>query len=365
MLKSNVFDTDIGRIEELYEGRKPYYGELHDHASTGGTSDGHCTLEQWKAEMKPLKMDFAAIVDHKQVRHMYLDEWDNTIFIGGTEAATWITDRPHLPIYIDEKLANGIHYNMVFATPEPLLEMLQSMPKFRFEGDGLNGMFPYYPRFTVAEFQELIAEVKKRGGFVAHVHPKAKGVLNSDDPLDYWFADETGLEVIYTFKSDRNGEVTAKNYKLWTDLLRLGKRIWATSGNDEHNHPSDKALSTIYASEKHAKEFVKHLRVGDLTAGPVGIRMCVGDTLTGGKCDFTDKRLVLAVGDFHGSVWNPEHSYRVDLYGDEEIVFTADLSCDDMNYFAFDAQPCRYYRAEVFDTTLSSRIAIGNPIWNV
>ena len=365
MLNVQATAQDIQQLESLYVGRKAYHGELHDHAATGGRSDGHCTLEQWKAGMEELKIDFATIVDHKQVRHMYLEEWDNTMFIGGTEAATWLTDRPHLPIFIDEKLANGLHYNMIFAQPEPLLEMLRSRPEFRFEGDGENGFFPYYPRFTVAQFRELIEDVKSRGGFVSNVHPKAKGMADSEDPLDYWFADETGLEVIYTFRSDRNGETTAKNYKLWTDLLALGKRIWATAGNDEHNKPSDKALSTIYAERKHAQDFVDCLRAGDLTAGPVGIRMCVGDTLTGGKCDFTDKRLVLAVGDFHSSVWNPEHSYRVDLYGDEEIVFTADLSCGDMNYFAFDAEPCRYYRAEVFDTTLNSRIAIGNPIWNV
>lgn len=355
---------DIERLNRLYADRKPYYGELHDHASTGGRSDGHRTLDQWKTGMAALNMDFAAIVDHKQVRHMYLEEWDSTMFIGGTEAATWITDRPHLPIFIDEKLANGLHYNMVFADPEPLLQMLQSREEFHFEGDALNGFFPKYPRYTVAEFQNLIAEVKERGGFVAHVHPKAKGVIDSEDPLDYWFADETGLEVIYTFYSDRDGETTAKNYKLWTDLLALGKRIWATSGNDEHNNPSDKALSTIYVRRKHAQDFVDCLRVGDLTAGPVGIRMCVGDTCTGGKCDFTGKRLVVAVGDFHSCVAEDAHTYRVDIYADDRIVHSQNINCRETAYMAMDTENCRFYRAEVFDTTRNSRIAIGNPIWN-
>lgn len=295
---------------------------------------------------------------------MYLDEWDNTMFIGGTEAATWITDRPHLPIYIDEKLANGLHYNMVFAQPEPLLEMLQSRPEFQFEGDALNGMFPRYPKYTVAEFQNLIEDVKRRGGFVAHVHPKAKGVIDSDDPMDYWFADETGLEVIYTYHSDRDGETTAKNYKLWTDLLSLGKRIWATAGNDEHSAPSDKALSTIYAERKYAQAFVDRLRVGDLTAGPVGIRMCVGDTCMGGQCDFTGKRLVLSVGDFHKCVYAPDHTFRVDIYADDQIVHSQEIPCEEKSYIAMDAQNCRFYRAEVFDVTLNSRIALGNPIWN-
>ena len=31
---------EISCLEQLYEGRTPFYGELHDHAMTGGTSDG-------------------------------------------------------------------------------------------------------------------------------------------------------------------------------------------------------------------------------------------------------------------------------------------------------------------------------------
>ena len=365
MCRISVSKDDIAQLEWLYDGRKAYFGELHDHAATGGRSDGHCTLDEWKVGMAELNMDFATIVDHKQVRHMYLEEWDDTMFIGGTEAATWLTDRPHLPIRnAEDKLINGLHYNMIFAAPEPLLEMLQSRPEFQFEGDALNGIFPRYPKYTVKEFQALIAEVKERGGFVCNVHPKANGMGNSDDPMDFWFADETGLEVIYTFRSNRDGEVTGRNYKLWTDLLRLGKRIWATAGNDEHRKPSDKALSTIYADCKHAQSFVGRLRVGDLTAGPVGIRMCIGDTVTGGICDFAGKRLVVAVGDFHSSVADPTHTYRVDIFADEALIYSQPVSCKDTSWFATDTSDCHYYRAEVFDTTLNSRIAIGNPIWN-
>jgi hypothetical protein len=93
--------ADLTRLDAVYAGRKPYYGDLHDHAATGGRSDGHCTLDEWKTGMAELKMDFATIVDHKQVRHMYLDQWDPTMFIGGTEAATWIEDYTHVPVNAD------------------------------------------------------------------------------------------------------------------------------------------------------------------------------------------------------------------------------------------------------------------------
>ncbi len=357
--------ADINSLNAIYKNCRPYYGEMHDHAATGGRSDGKCTLDEWKQGMADLEMDFATIVDHKQVRHMCLDAWDDTMFIGGTEAATWITDRPHLPIYKDEKLINGIHYNMVFASPEPLLKMLQSRPEFNFEGDALYGCFPRYPRYTVAGFQELIADVKRWGGFVSHVHPKAPGVLQSDDPLDYWFADETGLEVIYTYKADRNSQIVSANYKLWTDLLSLGKRVWATAGNDEHRAPSDKALSTIYAHRRHAQAFLDQMKIGNFTAGPVGIRMCIGDTPMGGKTEFDGKRVIISVGDFHKSVKLRDHQYRLDVISSDSLVCSKEICCDEETYLAFNAENVRFYRVEVIDITADSRIAIGNPVWNL
>jgi hypothetical protein len=65
-------DKDIMNILGQYECRRAFHGDLHNHGATGGTSDGKCTLEQWKADLEKLKMDFVAILDHKQVRHMYL-----------------------------------------------------------------------------------------------------------------------------------------------------------------------------------------------------------------------------------------------------------------------------------------------------
>ena len=77
--------SEIQKLEAHYAGCRAFHGELHDHASTGGTSDGHCTLTQWAEDLAKLKMDFAAILDHRQVRHMFLPEWKDGLFIGGTE----------------------------------------------------------------------------------------------------------------------------------------------------------------------------------------------------------------------------------------------------------------------------------------
>lgn len=344
---------DIQLLEALYEGKTPCYGELHDHAATGGTSDGHNTLEEWKQELAALSMDFATIVDHRQVRHMYLPEWDSRVFIGGTEPGTRITDGK------GEK--NGLHYNMIFSEPQPLEELLEEFPEYEFEG-GQEGHFRY-PGFTRERFCQLVDTVLEKGGFFVHPHPT--DVMISDDPLDYWFRDKTGLEVFYTFHEDISGERTAKNYQLWTQLLALGKRVFATAGNDEHHLPKDKALTTIYSAEKDSHAYVKNLRTGNFVCGGVGIRMCVGDTPMGGQTDFSGKRLVLSVEKLHRSLLDPTHTYRLVLLDDTAEVFSQVFDPAKTAYFAVDADCAKkFYRAEVFDDTKALRIAIGNPIWN-
>lgn len=347
-------NADLQLLEALYEGKKPYYGELHDHAATGGTSDGHNTLEEWKQELAALSMDFATIVDHRQVRHMYLPEWDDSIFIGGTEPGTLIRDL--------ECENNRLHYNMIFSRPQPLEELLTEFEEFQFEG-GQEGHFRY-PGFTRERFCRLVDRVLEKGGFFVHPHPA--DVMVSEDPLDYWFRDEVGMEVFYTFHEDISGERTAKNYRLWTQLLELGKRVYATAGNDEHRLPKDKALTTIYAPEKKSSAFVETLRTGNFVCGGVGIRMCVGDTVMGGKTDFAGKRLVLSVGQFHKSLVDPTHSYRMVLLDDTGEVCGREIDPSETAYLACNADSSKkFYRAEVFDTTKSLRIAIGNPIWNL
>lgn len=340
---------DIETLEKLYEGRRPFYGELHDHAATGGTSDGKRSLEHWLGAMEALKIDFAAILDHKQVRHMYLPQWEDGTFVGGSEPGTTISD--------GKASRNSLHYNMIFEGPQPLEELLAEFPEFEFTG-GAEGHF-VYPKFTRARFTELINAVRAHGGFFVHPHPKQ--VMVSDDPLDYWFADETGIEVFYV---SMDSKYTELNYPLWCDLLRLGKRVWATAGGDEHKCASDKALTTVYAEEKTNRSYISHFRVGDLVCGPVGIRMCVGDTLMGGKCNFDGKRLVISVGDFHRSVKLTGHNYRVDIISDTGVVESHEIDCLEKAYFAIDTEDKKFYRVEVFDTSRDLRIAISNPIWN-
>ena len=343
-------EQDILMLSALYEGRKLYFGDLHNHAATGGTSDGKRSLEHWKGAMEALKMDFAAILDHRQVRHMYLPEWEDGLFLCGTEPGTKISD--------STAEDPQMHYNMLFPSPKELEALLENHPvKFEFTG-GEEGHFKYHS-FKREEFCALIDEVKARGGFFVHPHPKQ--CMKSNDPLDYWFRDETGIEVFY---NDMRHRWSKENYDLWLELLKAGKRVWACAGEDGHACARDTALTAIYVAEKSSPGFVKVLRGGDFVCGSVAMKMCVGDTAMGGACDFTGKRLVLSVENFHKSVKNPEHQYRVDILTDSGVVASAAISCTEPTVLALDVQDHAFYRAEVFDVTQDLRIAIGNPIWN-
>ena len=359
-------DAAIESLNALYADKKAYYGELHDHANTGGTSDGKQTLDVWKSELQRLQMDFATIVDHKQSSHMYLEEWDTSIFIGGSEAACTITTRTGV----------RLHYNMIFSDPEGLENVVSSFSEFNWkyypeDYTGTNaaklagGWHFDYPSFTAERFTEVCQAVYANGGFVSLVHPKSDGYIESDDPADAFFMDGMAIEVFYTYQSTRNGWKVKANYELWKSMIDMGYKVYASAGNDEHDMPSDKAVSVIHATERDADAYVESLRGGNFVAGGVDVRTAIGDTAMGGTTSFTGKRMALSVNGFHVSLYNPYHTYRVDVITDKGVAYSQEISCTENFYYAFDVDAdAMYYYVEIHDVTDQSMLAIGNPIWN-
>lgn len=351
-------EADIAKLDSLYAGRQPYHGELHDHANTGGWSDGKTALSVWKTNMMIKDMDFATFADHKQVLHMYLPEWDSNLFIGGTEASTDITD--------SKASNNTLHYNMLFAEPTGFEAVLTQFPGYGYVPNETHSNRYYYAKFDTATFMKVAEAVTKNGGFFVHVHPKAgEDYIVSDDPLDYWFGDGTGLEVMTGAFGYMNEPRNQAAYELWVDLLELGKRVYATSGSDSHRVSNVISLTTIYSDQANAAGYLNYVRKGDFVAGPVGIRMAVGDTTMGGATKFDGQRLVVSVGDYHSQAYQGGCTYRLDVYDDSGLVFSQEMKGNDTKYFAIDADPeAKFYRATVTNVSLDRMIAVGNPIWN-
>jgi hypothetical protein len=333
-----------------YENMRVYHGELHDHSASGGTSDGRTTLEEWTQQLQELQMDFAAILDHRQVRHMYLPAWKDGLFIAGTEPGTFISD------CIAE--SNEMHYLIFMPNRDKVAEFLEKFPEYQFTG-GTEGHF-VYPQFTRERFGQLIDTIFEMGGFYTHPHPRQ--YMTSNDPCDYWFRDYTGIEVFYM---GMESEKTRMNYELWTQLLSLGKRVYACAGGDWHRKAGNTSLTTLYAAEKSSAGFVAQLRKGDFTCGSVSVRMCMGDTLCGGSCVFDGQTLTVCTSDFHESVQDNTHRYRVDILDERGVVKSEEISCEQPTFVSVPVRSdARFYRAEVFDVSRNLRIAVGNPIWN-
>lgn len=371
---------DAALLEQAYQDRVAYHGEMHDHAATGGTSDGQKDLAFWQLALDGFDMDFATIVDHQQALHMQLEDWDETIFIGGSEAAA-------LPSDLAAATTTEMHFNMIFSKAEDLINTVQAYDALYPETGFKSQVFPadydgeYADQMagdwhftylyndtapTKAQMAQLIELIKENNGMFVHVHPKSDGCIDSPDPLDYWFADYTGLEVFYGYRGYApEQETTPRNYKLWTDLLALGKRVYATAGSDKHALPNTDALTTVYSHEKHADAYLGYFKAGDFTCGPVGIRMTVGEATMGGETAFAGQRVIFSVGDFHSSC-NPMQKYRVELHSDQGIVFSQLL--DDprqVTCFAVDAdENAAFYRVEIHNETTGFLHALGNPIWN-
>lgn len=355
-------DADIALLDGLYADRKAYFGDMHNHSDSGGRSDGHIKLADWPDQvMAPQLMDFAVIVDHKQSEHMRLPEWDDTLFVGGSEAGTEIVD-PSL-------IQGNMHYNMIFTDPDKLDEYVKSNMEYNYRLDMEKGTGWYcfsYPTFAPERFRERMAQVRDLGGFYVQVHPLFNSYLKAEDPLAYWFGDYTGFEIYTSTSKDYTTahEAMIKAKATWVAMLDAGKIVFATCGSDDHRDSSVVSLTTLYSAEKHADAYLKRMRVGDFTAGPVGIRMAMGDVCTGGQTDFDGKRLVISVADWHSQARNQDSQYRLDIYNEKGLVGSVDLDGTEPAYFAIDAEDCKYYRAEVYDVTNDYWFAVGNPIWN-
>ena len=346
-------ERDMSALDALYEGRSIYRGDLHIHTNCGGTSDGQQPMNEWPEKMDALGVDFAAVVDHRQMRGFFLPEWDDTRFIIGTEPGAVIEELNACRHGMCE-----IHYNMLFPHKYCLAMVLANFPEFRFKGDELTGSFRYF-KAPKSRYMELFDYVKSIGGIVVHAHPKT--MLVSSDPLDYYYGEHTYIETIY---ESVYSAATRNNYKLWCDLLSLGKHVYASGGSDSHTDTKNSALSSFYTSEKNGLTFFNKMREGDFNVGAVGIKMCIDSSPMGSEIDYRDgMRLTLRVGDFFAPEWREDTVYALRVFSDKGLVYSAPFNGKEDQELQIEVQKRAFYRADVYDMTHECVVAVGNPIW--
>lgn len=345
-----VTNPDFSALDALYEGRTARYGDYHAHSNSGGTSDGTTLPTEWLQAKHELKLDFVGLMDHRQVRHQYLPEFDPSFFLYGTEPGGKWTTEP--PLYC--------HYLMIFQERESLERVLHQFPdEFQFTG-GVEGHFLYLP-MSREKFLEIKDAVLAEGGAFVNAHPKQQ--IKSDKIEDFYFGDGTAIEIIYTDSyADQLNPHTQDNYRLWLDMLAADMRVYNTATADAHYQPKNSGANTVYVKNPICREYVQRLRAGDLNSGYVGIKMSLDGNPTGATVPWQEgMTLQVKIEDAHELMYDPDKKYRVDIHTDRGIAYSAPLTMPFA--VALKAQERRFYRVEVLRDEDGGPAAIGNPIF--
>lgn len=346
-------DADFTALDALYDGTKAYYGDLHVHTACGGRSDGKTPMSEWVPKMDAYGLDFAVVVDHRQMRGFFLPEWSEERFVIGTEPGTSISAGLNACVE-----SSSVHYNMLFPHKYGLAMVLANFPEFEFRGDELNGQFTY-PKFTKERFYELTAYVQSIGGMMVHPHPK--DLLASHDPIDFYFGEHTYIETLY---ASYGSHCSFRNYKLWTDLLALGKHVYAAGGSDTHGDVSRIPFGVFYTKERLGRAFFDQMHKGDFAVGGVGLKMCVDGHPMGAEIPYRDgMTLTLRMDDFSKNVYKEDHVYELRVITDEGVAYASHFMGDGAQAVSLRVEKRKFYRAEVFDLTSGYFVTVGNPIW--
>ena len=345
--------ADFSALDAYYEGCKAYYGDLHVHSNSGGTSDGRTLLSDWVPEMDKVGLDFAIIVDHKQMRGYFLPEWDEERMVMGTEPGGGITDPLGAQCVI-----SGFHYNMIFPHKYGLAMVLANFPEFEFHGDELTGSFKY-PRFTRERLFQLNDYIRSIGGMLVHAHPRL--VMGSDEPLDYYFGEHSYIEVIV---GSASSNASFKSYDTWCEIIAKGKHMFVSAGSDTHKAVSALCPSTFYTKRRFHTDYVDRMYAGDYAVGGVGIRMMIDGNPLGSEIEYKDgMTLTLRIDDFFHNVLKDDTAYSLEIITDQGVAYSSMFNGKQPQAISLEVQKRKFYRVVVKNVTAGVRIAISNPIW--
>lgn len=342
--------SDVQPLDALYAGMQVYYGDFHCHSNSGGTSDGKTPIEEYAAGMDRMGVDFAAIVDHLQMRHFFLPCWDETRMICGTEPSTHLlgTNRP-------EK-ARAFDYTMIFPDKTGLRKVLEQFPFYEF-GGAWDDSFARAD-LTWEQVKRVFRAVCEVGGLMAHAHPRQ--MMDSDDPLDYCFADDMWLETVHV---DNQAYSTMQNRALWVKLLNLGKRMRTYGSSDSHAAVSNRGLTAVFSTRHYSTDIFNQVRSGNCTAGGVAIQMSIDDAPMGAVTAYEPgKKLYVRVADFHPAHILPDTVYSLRIYTEQGLAYYREFMQVRPSVI-LPVQQRMYYRAEVWNESDGYPVALSNPIW--
>lgn len=346
-----VETPDFGVLEAQYEGRRIYYGDFHCHSNSGGTSDGRAPIETFVDEMKKMQLDFAAIVDHKQMRHFFLPCWNEQYQICGTEPGNSLNEPSRPPE------ARKMDYTMLFPDKTGLAQVMGAFPEFEYTGTW-DGHYKYY-NFTLSRLAELSEYIYSIGGLFTHAHPKQ--LMVSQNPMDYYISAHAALETIHV---SPQAYASKQNRDLWEAQLKLGLRVKTHGSSDSHGPVTNRGLTAVYAEKHHSTAIFNRVRSGDCTAGGVAIKASIEENVLGTVAEYASgKNLYVKVEGFHPAHWREETVYSLRIYTDQGLAYVREFDGTQPQQLALPVEKRLYYRVEIVNESDGYTLALSNPIW--
>ncbi len=227
-------------MKVLLDKNKNFYkGNMHCHSTL---SDGTFTPEELKKMYKEKGYSFLAITDHEHVNNnSYLDDEE---FLTITSAEYAIKEFPKESTLVNLNM-KVCHLNIYAKKQDNDYSVCYNSVLDHFsKGNKINKDDTDYDRVYGKDgINDLIKKVNEAGFFVAYNHPRWS-LENYGDYCGYeglW-----GVEIFNTSCNDIG--IYEYDINVLDDFLRDGKRIFATSGDDNHNHNKDNPLSDSFGT---------------------------------------------------------------------------------------------------------------------
>lgn len=219
--------------------------------------------------------------------------------------------------------------------------------------------FLKYASFTPERFAELGRFIYSLGGLMVHAHPKQ--MLSSDNPMDYYFGENVPLETIL---GDADAYDTWQNLGVWEALLKLGKRVHTHGDSDTHGAAKNRAITTVYATERKGAAILREVREGDCAAGAIGIKMAISGARMGSSLPYREGlTLAIQLDDYYKATMLDDTVYCLKVYTERGLAYASEFSGKQPQHLSIPVKDRKYYRVEVTNESDGSIVSVSNPIW--
>ena len=328
----------------LFGSKKNYYkANLHCHSTL---SDGILTPQELKDYYKSQGYSVLAITDHEHLNNnSYLDDND---FLTITSCEVAIKEFPkqstlknyrmkvcHLNLYAKEQdNVYNVFYDKVydhFSAPERRGSFLLPEKDFGrvYGAEGIN---------------RLIKTANENGFFVAYNHPR----WSLENYADYGGYEGLWAVEIYNTSCNNSG-LYEYDINVVDDILRDGKRIFASSGDDNHNRIDDSfgTFVMVNSDKLKYKNVIDSLLCGDFYAstGPEILEISVEDFKVKIKCSDAKQISLTTIGRRSESIIASDNTFineaefsifEEDVYFRISVIDSSGKRADSQSYFLED-----------------------------